>query len=78
LEDRDMPETRQSRSVRIVAQGDRLNAAARAEIGDLNQSRLIVHRVMARALVDASVSSTDEAMDQSLRRALRDYAGRSH
>ncbi len=73
-----MPETRQSRSVRIVAQGDRLNAAARAEIGDLNQSRLIVHRVMARALVDASVSSTDEAMDQSLRRALRDYAGRSH
>jgi len=62
------------RSLGIVAQGDRLNKMALAHTQDINESRLLVHGVLARAHNDRTSPDAAAALECALNKALRSSA----
>ena len=59
------------RRLDILGQTNRLNRIAAAQIGDVNEGRLIVHGVLARALDDDKLASTVQGLDAALQLALQ-------
>ena len=55
----------------ILAQGDRLIAAAMAELHDANAAHLMVHDVMHAAMADLFAPVSRRDLDTALGRALR-------
>lgn len=61
------------RVLSAVSQGDKLNTCAAARTGDLNESHLLVHGVMARAM--AADASSDLDLDLALSHSLDQWRG---
>jgi hypothetical protein len=74
------PEVRSERSLGIVSHTERLNQFALAITDDVNEARLAVHRVLARALHDRTLPSGGADLHDALGRLLandpRSQAGR--
>ncbi len=62
------------RASMLIAQGDRLNKAAAKCTGNLNESHLLVHGVMARAFAVGAPCEAD--LDLNLSRSLAEWRGR--
>lgn len=65
-----MTATKQWR-IGALSQADRLTDAALADTCDMNEARLLVHGVMARAFADISGPISRHTLDSDLGRALR-------
>ena len=52
----------------VLSQGARLNFLVGAQIGDLNEARLLVHGVMARAMNNVCSPVTEHDLDLALAR----------
>lgn len=58
----------------VIAQGDRLTDAAMEQTSDMNEARLLVHGVIARAITDMGGPISRRALDTDMGRALRKRA----
>jgi hypothetical protein len=55
----------------IVAESDRMVAAAMHQLSDANEARWLVHRVMLAAMTDMRAPATRRELDSALGEALR-------
>ena len=59
----------------VLSQGGRLNVLAGNQISDVNEARLLVHGVMARAMNDVCAPVTEHDLDLALARWRAEHPG---
>ena len=61
--------------LKVLSQGVRLNVLAGKQIGDVNEARLLVHGVMARAMNDVCSPVTEHDLDLALAQWRAEHPG---
>lgn len=57
----------------VIAHTDRMIAAAMDQLGDANEARWVVHRVLLHAMTDMSAPASRRELDGALGLVLRSY-----